>query len=517
MTFFCLESGEAVCNKLVVFGKSDEFSFSAKELIQKARAIERRVVKELPGEGPLHEVAGSVTELAEQANAMPKQWKKFVSFNALRCYVVFGALIWGLCWAVNNFWSNQDIKVAVTESQTDLLEMKINQTGLDNRIRIEESKGSAASRDLLRAGLVDMAVIQAGIDLDKGMTVLGVVRHEHILFFVHESMDTFPIPGERPVVLTGALGQGSHLLGSEFFKSWGAPRPDWKFGWSDFANVEDPMPMPENVQAIFVVIDPVDDRMQPGIKRAAKLGFKMHDSSIGAFESKHPYLHRVAHHQGFFRRAQPDVPDRDINGYLVDNYLVAGKGVSEQQVLWALQAFELGADGGRLMTNYLTSGRSTMIEDAANFTTIPINVVIIIVALFGIEVLTERKYLHRLNGLISRISLLQADHDLYGWHTGESIALNAKYLDACSDLLGMISTVAAYYGERRSAMSFDSMTNMLDSRANDLKINIGLKLIQGNAMLSAQGPPADEDEESDSQADTPPKKKPTIKAKKRRR
>ena len=469
----------------MLFSKAAESSLNASQLIEKAKAIEARIVDDLPTESDLHTIAAAVSGLAQRAERKPGKLSQLFSFTAIRWYVVGSGICWMFFWCFFNFVQNQDITVAVTGTETELILRKASQKpGIGSRIHIVESNGSAHSRDLLGLGEVDMGVIQAGIELDESMMILGIVRHEHILFFVHENHKTFPKAGEIPVVLTGAEGQGSHQLGKEFFRAWGSEDPKWEFGWSDFASEENPMELPEGVQAIFVVIDPVDARMQPGIKRAAKEGFVMHDSFIGAFESKHPYLHRVTHDRGFFRRAQPDVPDRDIGGYLVDNYLVASDSVSEQQILWARQAFELEGDQGRLMTDYLSSGRSTMIEDAANFTTIPINIVIIIAALFGVEILTERRYLHELNGLISRLSLLQADHDLYGWRTGETIGHNARYLDACSDLLSMISTVAAFYGEKRSAMAFDGMTNMLDSRANDLKINIGLKLIQGNAMLS---------------------------------
>ena len=67
----------------------------------------------------------------------------------------------------------------------------------------------------------------------------------------------------------------------------------------------------------------------------------------------------------------------------------------------------------------------------------------------------------------------------------EALASKSFYLDACADLLGLISTIAGYYGQERSALVFNGMTGIVHTRANTLKLNIRLKLLHTGVMRRA--------------------------------
>jgi hypothetical protein len=181
------------------------------------------------------------------------------------------------------------------------------------------------------------------------------------------------------------------------------------------------------------------------------------------------------------------VPDSKIHTYTVDNYLVAGASVTDRQILTAIQAFDFARSDVDLPGNFLTRGSSSIIEDLANVLTGAVNFLIIMVALFGIEILLERRYILELNRLVSCISLLQADLDLIGVRDKKTLASNAFYLDACADLLGLISTIAGYYGQEKAPLVFNGLTGLVHARANNIKINIRLKLLHTGVMLPAPG------------------------------
>ena len=109
-----------------------------------------------------------------------------------------------------------------------------------------------------------------------------------------------------------------------------------------------------------------------------------------------------------------------------------------------------------------------------------VNFVIIIVALFGLEILFYRHYIHELNSLISRISLLQSERDLHDIEDREKQKPNIFALEACADLLGLISSLAGYYAQENAALMFQGLTGAVHNRANTLKINIQLKILQAS-------------------------------------
>lgn len=59
-----------------------------------------------------------------------------------------------------------------------------------------------------------------------------------------------------------------------------------------------------------------------------------------------------------------------------------------------------------------------------------------------------------------------------------SLELHKFSLQAYSDLLDLISTIAGYNGQENAALMFNGLTVSIHTRANALKLNIQLKLLQ---------------------------------------
>jgi hypothetical protein len=455
---------------------------SIDRIVATVRKTQRRIEVTLPQESQLHEVAQAVVTAAEVAGERIRKSRSPLSISNMRRYLLLLAVATLVWWIYVNYLQSRVVRVAVTTGDYALLSMQAKKNNAVD-VKFIKSRGSPANRELVRSGGADMAVIQAGIELPETFTILGVVRQEHLLYFVREG--TAQNDGS-PMVLTFSEGQGSHILATTFFELWDYPILQWVHSWDELASKDD-YRIPPTVRAIFVVIDPADPAMRQGISRAADSGFKLTDPDIGVFATYRPYLSRIEVQPGYYHLGDPQVPDSKIHTYTVDNYLVAGASVTDRQILTAIQAFDFARSDVDLPGNFLTRGSSSIIEDLANVLTGAVNFLIIMVALFGIEILLERRYILELNRLVSCISLLQADLDLIGVRDKKTLASNAFYLDACADLLGLISTIAGYYGQEKAPLVFNGLTGLVHARANNIKINIRLKLLHTGVMLPAPG------------------------------
>ena len=325
-----------------------------------------------------------------------------------------------------------------------------------------------------------MAVIQGGIQIPGDFLVLGTVRKEHVLFFASETLTP---EGEIPRVITFNEGQGSHVLGKIFLERWGYKDVYWLHSWGRIATDPD-YAIPSDVDAVFVVVDPADPAVQRGIQRVAGAGFQLQDSNIGVYANHLGYLEPIDLDRGYYNLSNPAVPDADkLQTYSVDNYLVAAEPATSQQLLTASQAFQLNPSNAELSTSMLHSSGESLMADLANILTAAVNLAIIIATLFGIEILLHRRYIHELNSLISRISLLQAELGLIGVKDTDRETAIVLALDAYADLLGLISTIAGYYGEANSALMFNGLTGSIHRRANELKLNIQLKLLHASVKV----------------------------------
>ena len=288
----------------------------------------------------------------------------------------------------------------------------------------------------------------------------------------------------RQRVITFHRGQGSEILGNMFFALWGYGPIEWVYVWGELAGGS--YSITDADSTIFVVVDPADSYMQLAITRVAEAGFVLQDPNIGVHVTSMPYLARIEIEEGYYLAGRQPVPRTTMSTFAVDAYLVADPGLTERQRSAALVAFGLQAQEGSISAGTLLhSTGSSVMEDLATALAALVDLVVLLAALFGLEILVHRRYLHELNNMISRISLLQAEHDLLGPADRKEMERDIAYLDGCADLLGIISTITGYYGQQYAALVFSGLTGQFHARANDLKINIRLKLLHAEWMTPA--------------------------------
>jgi hypothetical protein len=167
-----------------------------------------------------------------------------------------------------------------------------------------------------------------------------------------------------------------------------------------------------------------------------------------------------------------------MSTYTVDKYLVGGPALTYAQEKFLRQTLQLTPFAQSLPSTILHTEGQSLMGDLNNALSVIVNFVVVIAALFGLELLLYRNYVHELNSLLSRISLLQSERDLFGLREPEEIRAKMFSLDACADLLGIISSLAGYYAQENAALMFNGITGAVHTRANSLKLNIQLKLLQ---------------------------------------
>ena len=446
-------------------------TLSLKEMIASAERVEQRIAETLPEDRDLCEVASATEETARHAAQQIRKMHGPMSLPKIRLYVTLIALAALIWWIYINYFQVRVVRVAISPGDSVLLSDEDLQT-----IKFVDSSGSAASTDLIEKGEAEMAFIQAGTQIPGDVAVLGTVRKEHVLFFTRKPLK---LEGEIPRVITFNEGQGSHVLGKMFFQRWGYDNVFWLHTWGRIGTDEG-YAVPPDVDAIFVVVDPADAIMHRAIERVAKAGFRLQDPDIGVYANHLPYIEPIELDRGYYSFSNPTVPDTDrLKTYTVENYLVAGESVTHQQWLRAMKAFKLSPSAMEFSTSMLHSSGQSLTADLSNILAAAVNLVVIIAALFGIEILLHRRYIHELNSLISRISLLQADHNLQSVNNDKERTSTVFTLMAYADLLGLISTIAGYYSQANAALMFNGLTGAVHTRADTLKLNVQLKLIQG--------------------------------------
>lgn len=453
---------------------------SIETIIANARRIEERTAS-LALDVDLRRLAADVVQAASAAAERTRRMRSPLSFSKLRRYIFLlgtAVLVW---WVYAQYFQPRPVRIAVTSAESDVIRRSAARNNAEH-IEWVDSPGSPANRDLVLNGDADLAVVQGGVDLPDDFKTLGVVRSEYVLFFVRDELP--PPDSAVPHVITFRKGQGSHALGKRFLAIWGYPEVGWIHSWEEIATDEHHV-IDSGAHAVFVVIDPADPTMQKAIKRIAEAGFRLRDPDIGVHATHSSYLKRRPIRIGYLHLDNPTVPaETGLRSYVVDNHLVAGRTLTYQQEVEAMRAFGLGAADQAFSGTILRSRGDSLMSDLDHVLAVGVNFALIMVALLGVEIMRYRQYIHELNSLISRVSLLQAEHDLFAIEDHSVIRYNQTYLDSCADLLGLLSTIAGFYGKENAALMFNRYTTLIHTRANDLKINIQLKIL--NSRFRAQ-------------------------------
>ena len=281
-------------------------------------------------------------------------------------------------------------------------------------------------------------------------------------------------PMQVKKVLTSVEGEGSHSVAIAFFGAWSVP-VTYLYAWKDVTANENYV-VPDDVDAVFVVKDPSDEKALVGAERLAKAGFHLESPSLGARASRFDYLTPQAIPRGHLR-VDPPLPPAAVETYAVKTFLVARQGLTPRLLTQAANVIDAHPRTISEGSFHLSSGEaSELFQGVDAFFSILVNIGLAFLALLGIDVFAYRKQFHELNSLVSIVSMLQSNKDVLGVPVavrGE----NLLYLSLCSDMLSLISAISGYYTQENSSLLFNNLSEVVHQRCDSLKINIQLKLL----------------------------------------
>lgn len=467
-------------------------------VIGNAEQLHERIKRELPGHDGLASLAAGVATAARDAERVSRQLKRSFGLHRLPAAFLAIALVGLVGWIYFTFFRTSTLTLALPDRDAQELRARLSE---DNRLQFRPViiRGSREGAELVSSGQVDLAFVQGGIDIPEGLPRLQTPNPELVLWFVRASLDD-----ARGVtrILTSLTGEGSHSVAQVFTQAWGiAGRVQFVHDWKSLSE-DDGYLIPADIDAVFVVKDPADEKTLRAAERLAVAGFRLVPPDLGARAGNHDFLRPTIIPAGYLRSVPP-FPAEPVTTYSVATYLVARRGLTPRLLASAshlLDGNTLAIDtGGFEPTVRETSG---IFQGIDAFLGILINIGLAFLALLGWEMLAYRKRFHQLNSLVSLISVHQSSKDILGVDDPALRKNNLLYLSLCSDLLGLINMIAGYYTQENSSLLFNSLPEIIHQRCDGLKINIQLKIL--HALIESEslvGEPSSTSATSASSAD----------------
>lgn len=443
-----------------------------KPLIDSAERLRAEILRQLPTHQGLPALAERVANAAREAETVSRDLNKPFGLHRLPVVFLAVALVLFVGWVYMHFFGVSVLTIALPDRDAQELRTKVSRA---HRLLFKPVivRGSREAAEMVGEGKVDLAFVQGGLPMSPDLPRLETQQPEIVLWFVRNGKPF----AEIKRVLTSLSGEGSHSVAQAFMKAWKQDSHieyvhDWK-GLSD----EEPYTIPADIDAVFVVKDPADERTLRASERLAKAGFVMGSPDLGARATQLDYLKPTTIPAGYLLSI-PSFPPEAVPTYSVATYLVARPNLTPRLLAVASILIE-----GRPPS--ITSGSfdgtisetSEIFQGVEALMGILINIVLAFLALLGIEMLTYRKRFHELNSLISLISMHQSSKDVLGVTDPERRRNNLLYLSLCSDLLGLVSSVSGYYTQENSSLLFNNLPEIIHQRCDGMKINIQLKIL----------------------------------------
>ncbi|MCA3012538.1 MAG: hypothetical protein INH41_09085 [Myxococcaceae bacterium] len=443
-------------------------------LVETAQGLASTVKAELPTHEGLQRAADSIVQAARNAAAVSRRMKRPFSLHRLPVVFLSVAVVALLGWTWVTFFRVTTLSLALPDR--DAAELK-DRLQADPRlsVRLVEVKGSREASALVAAGQVDLAFVQGGIPIPPLLRRAELPGRELALLLVRPPA-TGLLDARR--VLTSTEGEGSHAVLLQALAALGQPPPaSLRHDWSALTTAAD-TPVPDDVDAVFVVKDPSDEKTQRGVQRLSRAGFRLVDLPLGARALRLPDLERTQLERAWLS-AEPPVPEAPTPAWAVKTWLVARDGLTPRLLA---QAQRLLSPKGRSLADGAvapsTEATSEVLQGVDAFFSILINIGLAFLALLGLDAVAERRQFHELNSLVSLLSQLQSSKDVLALKDDGLRRENMRYLSLVSDLLGVVSNVSSYYTQENSALVFNNLSDVIHERCNALKINIQLKLLQ---------------------------------------
>jgi hypothetical protein len=444
------------------------------QLIETARVLSTKVKAELPSHEGLQRAADFIVQAAYNADDVARRMKRPLSLHRLPVLFLSVALVALLGWTWHTFFRVTTLSLALPDR--DAAELK-DRLQADPRlsVRLVEVKGSREASTLVAQGQVDLAFVQGGVPIPPLLRRAELPARELALVFVRP-----PATGllDATTVLTSTEGEGSHSVLLEVYEALGQTVPPKLVHGFGALTAELEAPVPDGVDAVFVVKDPSDEKTQRGVRRLAKAGFTLVDLPLGARSLRLPDLERTQVEPGWLAE-KPQVPAVATPAWAVKTWLVARDGLTPRLLA---QAQRLLAPKGRALSDDAvapsTEATSEVLQGVDAFFSILINIGLAFLALLGLDAMAYRRQFHELNSLVSLLGQLQSNKDVLAVTDAAVRRENMHYLSLVSDLLGVVSNVSSYYTQENSALVFNNLSDVIHERCNALKINIQLKLLQ---------------------------------------
>ena len=439
-------------------------------VIGQASVLANRVVKELPAHEGLSRATHMVVDAAQKAERIAVSMRRPWSPHRMPVMFLAAALVGLLTFLWWQFFHVFTLSLALPDRDAASIRENVAADARVN-VTIVDVPGSREAAALLEKGEVDLGFIQGGVPIPPHLLRLETPARELVLYFVREGLSG---PASVKKVLTSVKGEGSHSVAEAFFGAWGVPVVfvhQWKDVTSDASFV-----VPADVDAVFVVKDPGDEKSLIGAERLIKAGFHLESPALGARASRFEWLKPQSLPRGYLHE-DPPVPTAPVETYSVSTFLVARQGLTPRLLTQAGNVIEAHPRTISEGSFHLSTGEaSELFQGVDAFFSILVNIGLAFLALLGLDVFAYRKQFHELNSLVSLVSMLQSNKDVLGVPL-EVRGENLLYLSLCSDLLSLISAISGYYTQENSSLLFNNLSEVVHQRCDSLKINIQLKLL----------------------------------------
>ena len=298
-------------------------------IISQATTLTDRVQKELPTHEGLQRATRMVAGAAEKAERIAVSMRRPWSPHRLPVMFLGAALVGLLTFLYLQFFKVSTLSLALPDRDAELIRENLAADGRVN-VNVVEVAGSREAAALLAKGEVDLGFIQGGVPIPPQLLRLETPTPELVLYFVRDRI-TGPMQVKK--VLTSVEGEGSHSVAIAFFGAWSVP-VTYLHAWKDVTANENYV-VPDDVDAVFVVKDPGDEKALVGAERLAKAGFHLESPSLGARASRFDYLTPRGH-----LRVDPPLPAAAVETYAVKTFLVARQGLTPRLLTQAANVID---------------------------------------------------------------------------------------------------------------------------------------------------------------------------------
>jgi len=448
-------------------------------VIGSAERVGERVRIELPTHSGLAGVAEHVAAAAREADRLSRKLKRPWSLHRAPAFFLAAAVLLLGIWTYFRFFHVSILSVALPDRDASELRKLIAD---QSRVAFNSVivPGSRETAEMVARGEVDLAFVQGGISTAPDLPRMEAPSPELVLWMTRESVEN---QADVRRVLTSAENEGSHAVAVDFLKAWRIDgQATFLHEWQDFT-ADEGYKIPDDVDSVFVVKDPADEKTLAAVRRLAASGFHVRSPDIGVHATKLDYLRATTVPPGYLA-GNPPLPDEPIRTFAVSTFLVARRGLTPRLLGVAASVFDKNAVAiadGQFSPNVVDAGE--MFQGIDAFLGIIVNIGLAFLALLGVEVMTYRKRFHELNSLVSLISMLQSNKDVLGIRDTAMRTERLLYLAMCSDLLGLVSMISGYYTQENSSLLFNNLSEVIHQRCDGLKINIQLKILHAIIAL----------------------------------